>query len=273
MILRKKNYISILLDVLELTLLVTATASSVYSQSNDYTSLRGGTGNGYEYLEENNDFRFNPRFVVGGKEAIENRFPYQVALMDASNNIFCSGSLIDSRWVLSAAHCYSPVLTRVYVGLHNLTAANNTLMTTMSGEDHIEAINITRQIQHPNYDPSLDYDFLLLELERPSSFTPVQMDDGSFKLKNKQKLSVSGWGSTSKRGGPTSNVLMEAELLKFSTDKCNRRYRKYGNSKVTSRMVCATQEGADSCQGDSGGPLIIKGADSSEDILVGIVSW
>lgn len=29
----------------------------------------------------------------------------------------------------------------------------------------------------------------------------------------------------------------------------------------------------DSCQGDSGGPLFIKGSDSDDDTVVGVVSW
>jgi trypsin len=44
--------------------------------------------------------------------------------------------------------------------------------------------------------------------------------------------------------------------------------------KITENALCA--EGGnkyDSCQGDSGGPLIIKGENSTTDVLVGVVSW
>merc|ERR1712183_396218 len=38
-------------------------------------------------------------------------------------------------------------------------------------------------------------------------------------------------------------------------------------------MLCAARPGKDACSGDSGGPLIVRGADHTEDVVVGIVSW
>jgi secreted trypsin-like serine protease len=42
--------------------------------------------------------------ITGGSPAARGQFPWQVALI-IDNAYFCGGSLISSRWVLTAAHC------------------------------------------------------------------------------------------------------------------------------------------------------------------------
>lgn len=42
--------------------------------------------------------------IVGGYTCTANSVPYQVSLNSGYH--FCGGSLINSQWVLSAAHCY-----------------------------------------------------------------------------------------------------------------------------------------------------------------------
>lgn len=42
--------------------------------------------------------------IVGGYTCAANSVPYQVSLNSGYH--FCGGSLINSQWVVSAAHCY-----------------------------------------------------------------------------------------------------------------------------------------------------------------------
>ncbi|GJQ83332.1 hypothetical protein Trydic_g15640 [Trypoxylus dichotomus] len=44
--------------------------------------------------------------VVGGYNATENQFPYQVSLRYNGNHN-CGGSIIGDKWVLTAGHCVS----------------------------------------------------------------------------------------------------------------------------------------------------------------------
>merc|ERR1711955_67637 len=44
--------------------------------------------------------------IVGGQTTEVNEYPWQVALVGrGSSSVFCGGSLINDRWVLTAAHC------------------------------------------------------------------------------------------------------------------------------------------------------------------------
>lgn len=42
--------------------------------------------------------------IVGGQDADNNQFPYQISLRFENTHV-CGGSIIDEKWVLTAAHC------------------------------------------------------------------------------------------------------------------------------------------------------------------------
>lgn len=46
--------------------------------------------------------------VVGGKDAVQSQFPYQVSLETFKDHV-CSGAIFSSHYVITAARCYGSV--------------------------------------------------------------------------------------------------------------------------------------------------------------------
>ncbi|KAG5893921.1 hypothetical protein JTB14_028731 [Gonioctena quinquepunctata] len=68
--------------------------------------------------------------IVGGNETLVNEFPSMAGLVDSSTkNVFCGGTIISTRYVLTAAHCLLNVRQAdlgVLVGDHNVSSGFDT---------------------------------------------------------------------------------------------------------------------------------------------------
>jgi len=205
--------------------------------------------------------------VVGGETTMVNEYPWQVALVSrGSSQVFCGGSLINDRWVLTAAHCTQSGVQQILLGNHFQS-------TTDSTE---RRINVRRVVDHPNYNSrNLDNDFSLLELSSPvdlesvdPGIRPVCLPSASNPTQYEGVPSVvSGWGTTSS-GGSQPNALRDVVVKTMSNSACN---GFYGSGTITNAMICAANPGKDSCQGDSGGPLVRNAGGYFNQI--GVVSW
>ncbi len=204
--------------------------------------------------------------IVGGVEAQRGEFPWIVSLQDKEGWAYCGGSLIDKKWVLTAAHCVKKVPDLVIVGLYQMT--NET-----GAEVHAPG----RIIVHPGKKYfSNDYDYALIELKESSAITPVEINSQEIQIPTDPKApkvmsTVAGWG-TLRSNGETPDILNKVDVPLWPSESCNKIYSPFGYD-VSDRMLCAGLEagGKDSCQGDSGGPLIIK--TEEKVLLAGIVSW
>ncbi len=222
-----------------------------------------------------------PPEIVGGVEATPGEWPWQVALVlagysDLYQGQQCGGTLVATRWVVTAAHCMFETGSDMYVdydavaGVHNLE----------NPDPGYQQIHVDKIVIHPNYDPnSDDYDIALLRLASPvtlggsgatavalAPLVPANVGDLAGVM-----AVVTGWGDTS-GSGSYSPVLMKVGVPIITNAACDS-VPDY-NGGISDNMLCAGGEaagGKDSCQGDSGGPLVapINGAWQ----LAGIVSW
>ncbi|XP_073702665.1 trypsin-like [Garra rufa] len=193
--------------------------------------------------------------IIGGYECPPNSQPWQVHLTDNGQRS-CGASLINERWLVSAAHCEIPAsrLT-AHLGEHNISAEEGTE----------QRIGVEKVIPHPDFnDQPLNNDFMLIKLKEPAIFNeyvkPIPLATRCSSAG--EKCLVSGWGHT--KDGYTS-VLQCLKLPVLPRAQCERAY----DGMITENMFCAgfMQGGKDSCQGDSGGPVVCNGE------LQGVVSW
>lgn len=59
--------------------------------------------------------------MVGGHDAAEGQFPYVVSIQTSQGDHFCGGSIISSRWILTASHCVS---NRIF-GTYHIRVGSN----------------------------------------------------------------------------------------------------------------------------------------------------
>jgi len=209
--------------------------------------------------------------IINGVDTEVNEYPWQVALVSpGSSFIFCGGSLINDKYVLTAAHCTagkSASSLNVLLGEHDKTTTTETTTVRMT----LSAI-----INHPSYNiPSrTNYDFSLLRLSTTinwssnSHIRPVCLPGVGTTYSAGDPLVVTGWGTTA--AGSLASVLQEVVVNYVTNTACE---ASYGTGRITSAMMCAAAPSKDSCQGDSGGPLVEARTNNNNYALAGVVSW
>merc|ERR1712223_181180 len=189
--------------------------------------------------------------IVGGVEATEHAWPWQVALF-IDDAWFCGGSIISENYVLTAAHCADgDSYFDVTAGAHNVRE---------SSEPNRVEITSFNGWTHPDWDPNtLSNDIALIELPSPITFDdyikPSCQPSSGDTADVAELVTATGWGKPSDNAGGISPVLrMVEDLPIISNAECNAIYGIVGDG-----VVCIdTTGGTGTCNGDSGGPLNMK---------------
>ncbi|CAB3233886.1 unnamed protein product [Arctia plantaginis] len=207
-----------------------------------------------------------PNRIVGGWETTIEEWPFIVqsdsfSLWSGFWSQSCAANILNTKFVLSAAHCYegSPTNRRIRAG----SASRN-----IGGTLH----QVDWYLNHPSYGQGLglDGDISIVKLVTPlvysSSVAQATIPIQDSKVPDGSAVKHAGWGTTS-QGGVTNPELLETEIYVVNNKLCREIYA--GSGFVSENMICAMypQGGRDACQGDSGGPLTYG------DVLVGVVSW
>ena len=230
--------------------------------------------------------------IVGGGRTNVREFPWIVSLQVQGTHV-CGGSVILSRWILTAAHC-----TNVYDKPEDWSVLGG--VSNSRDYSYIaQQTGISKIIQHTYFDPqTYDNDISLLytnsklrydDRMQPvcvphpvhHKFTTAEMDPSDTEI----DCYVAGFG-TIWAGGPPSGSLLAVSVPQVKNPTCNKWfYDSTGgeaNGWITDTMICAGYEEGrlDACQGDSGGPLSCILRTDSEDehkdniwYIPGAVSW
>jgi len=226
--------------------------------------------------------------IVGGQPAKLGQYPWLANLGFRKNSnsdltYNCGGSLISSRWVLTAAHCviHLPLgysLAGVRLGEHDL----NTEKDCEEGRcaDPVQNFGIEKVIAHEDYGKPVEFqnDIALIKLDREaqenSFVVPVCLpwaDEGEDYLSLGVNVEVAGWGATTSGGRSPAKILQWVAIPVRTFEMCKEAYAKE-NHVITEKQICAGGRwNKDSCIGDSGSGLMRQVKDSWQ--LLGIVSF
>lgn len=180
----------------------------------------------------------------------------------------CGASIINDKWLLTAAHCKSIFTRDMFAG-------------SLSSSDKILKLKMDEAFIHPQYGTSgLSFDFALIRLTetidlKKYNITPIKLATKRYANRGFQKpgtvATVYGWGRMTE-GGAGSTMLRKVDVPVVSNEVANEPGSYDG--RVSESMIAAglAEGGKDACQGDSGGPMVTTGP-KGRKYLVGVVSW
>jgi secreted trypsin-like serine protease len=208
----------------------------------------------------------NQQGVVGGISSPKAEWPWVVGLSAVQHPllIFCNGTLIGPRTVLTAAHCVS-------------TTPPQKITIVNPFEDGKEfrigrSIPVTKIIVHPNFvslpqSSTIQHNIALLELgvALPPPFAPISLQKSS-----DPPPGSPAWVAAFDTVSSQKINLLQATIPIVDPQTCAATY----GDKVSAGDICAGFRGGgvDTCAGSSGGPLAVLNS-MGKKYQVGIISW
>jgi secreted trypsin-like serine protease len=212
--------------------------------------------------------------VAGGKEALPYTYPWLVALTNReTTDSFCSGFIISSNAILTAAHCLqgrNPYLVQILAKVHDLRQFNG------------ERYDIDQWFIHPEYrynDSMHLNDIAMIKIKNSFAYDLrsccLPSLQSSIYPRGNTKAVISGWGKLTANPNSRNSPVLQHAVLPI-VDERNIKCRQ--TIVDTNRQLCAGYNNLvmDTCFGDSGGPLLVVEYDERNQghfVASGIVSY
>ncbi|CAH1730239.1 unnamed protein product [Chironomus riparius] len=202
--------------------------------------------------------------IVGGIDADLKEFPWAVLLGYQLLDTFewgCGGSLISSRFVLTAAHCITNDLNAVRLGEHTISKSTD-CDTLGACADPVQDIKIEKKIKHPDYKRSAGQknDIAVLKLVSPADTTknnvkticlPTTDATDIDRVKSmRTPLIITGWGKVG--SGNQADILQKAYVPYVENSDCVSRFAPYKIDIFHTYICAGGHNKTDTCKGDSG---------------------
>lgn len=129
--------------------------------------------------------------IVGGHSAVEKQFPYQVSLRYKNDDShFCGGSIINSHYILSAAHCFT-------LNAESRSDLIYGVLNKIHTSDHGIRIDVLVLTSHPMFIRLKRSDIALIRTVEPIVFSefvkPINLPTHGF-IEPGTAAVVAGWG-------------------------------------------------------------------------------
>ncbi|XP_049342197.1 tissue-type plasminogen activator isoform X1 [Astyanax mexicanus] len=217
--------------------------------------------------------------IRGGQVSDIREQPWQAAITvyrprSQSHNFLCGGVLIESCWVLSAAHCFQEGYN---AGRLRVTLGRTFRLQNSSSE---QIFDVEKYWIHEQYnDETYDNDIALLKLSSDVGICavsspevlPVCLPDPGAVFPEQTECEISGYGKEEEFSPFYSDRVKQGHVRLWPEKNCVS--EKLSGRLVTKNMLCAgdTRNRDDACKGDSGGPLVCQ--KDGRMNLVGLISW